>query len=141
MQSPAAFLHAAQRMALPACRCYRVVPVGPFLSHFASDRSHMMTGQSGGWMQPPPPWPRITAPDGTTNSLPAYLAFPDLHPNGDTAAAGAPGKEPHWPRQQHGGGSAAAAHTSGDGGDGGGGGLYGEVLTEAAFLRRFGVVA
>lgn len=79
----------------PSCRCYRVVPAELFLAHFTSDRSHMRDA-SGGWLQPPPPWPCIeggqavaaraeAAGDGGghsgtsvcgSNTLPAFLAFP-----------------------------------------------------------------
>ncbi|MEM8932641.1 MAG: hypothetical protein AAGE94_15770, partial [Acidobacteriota bacterium] len=32
---------------------------------FASDRSHMRSGE--GWTEPPPPWPEIQAPGQTMN--------------------------------------------------------------------------
>ena len=67
-------------------RWYRVVPGEVYLTHFASDRSHMRSsarhsdesggGGSGGgdddgreWSAPPPPYPCIVAADGCTNNL------------------------------------------------------------------------
>jgi hypothetical protein len=37
---------------------FRVVPVDLYLEDFSSDRRHMRSA-SGGWLQPPPPWPCI----------------------------------------------------------------------------------
>lgn len=37
---------------------FRVVPVGLFVEHFGSDRSHMLD-ENGEYRQPPPPWPLI----------------------------------------------------------------------------------
>ncbi|KAL4445871.1 hypothetical protein ABPG77_009070 [Micractinium sp. CCAP 211/92] len=108
-------------------RCYRVVPVPLFLSHFASDRSHMRSA-SGGWLQQPPPWPCITgdlaaaagasvarqadsdssSSSGASNTLSSYLAFPTLEElaRGDWQQAAAP-----W---------------------------LGSVMSEQAFLAAFG---
>ena len=115
-----------------------------FLRHFASDRSHMLDGGSGGWLQPPPAWPCIVAADGGANTLPAYLAFP---PADAAAHAHADG----------GSGSDAEDASSIDEGllsDDDGGLLgaaaaeellaaaqqpLGVVLSEPAFLRLFGV--
>ena len=71
---------------LAPLRLYRVVPGEVYLTHFASDRSHMRRsardsddsggGGSGGgdddgreWSAPPPPYPCIVAADGCTNNL------------------------------------------------------------------------
>ncbi len=57
-------------------RLYRVVPAASFLRHFASNRSHMWSAQTGGWQEPPPTYPCITAADGSTHTLPCYLEMP-----------------------------------------------------------------
>ncbi len=56
---------------LPRFRC---VPAALFLASFASDRRHMRR-PDGSFLQPPPPWPSIVAPDGRTHTLPAFLEF------------------------------------------------------------------
>lgn len=59
--------------ALPACPCrmFRVVPAASLLQHFASDRSHMRCSD-GSWCAEPPPYPCITAADGTRMNLGRY---------------------------------------------------------------------
>lgn len=65
-------------------RRYRIVPAEIFFKHFASDRSHMLTGPSETeqprpavrtpqYVAPPPPYPPIVAPDGSTHTLDCYL--------------------------------------------------------------------
>lgn len=53
---------------LNCCRMYRLVPAASLLQHFASDRSHMRR-PDGAWSAQPPPYPCITAADGTRMNL------------------------------------------------------------------------
>ncbi|SAL99971.1 hypothetical protein [Absidia glauca] len=55
-------------------RCFRLIPAGLFLQHFASDRSHMIS-QDGSYYSPPPPYPPITSSNGNTMTLPRYRAM------------------------------------------------------------------
>ncbi|RLB65761.1 MAG: hypothetical protein DRI90_01165 [Deltaproteobacteria bacterium] len=54
---------------------FRVVPVGDFLTTFATDRSHMLA-PDGSWLAPPPPW---TAPaaDGQEANLMRFVDMGD----------------------------------------------------------------
>jgi hypothetical protein len=52
---------------------FRLVDRADYLSHFASDRSHMLD-QHGNWIQPPPEWPPIGA--GRKNNLQSFI---DVH--------------------------------------------------------------
>lgn len=74
----------AARALLPAPprfeRRYRVVPGEEFLRTFASDRSHMRTGD--GWSAPPPPYPPIRTAD-ESNNLGRFI---------DTVSPGGPGR-------------------------------------------------
>lgn len=45
-------------------RCL-LIPANEYRDQLRSDRSHMRTA-SGGWQQPPPPWPAPHRADGTT---------------------------------------------------------------------------
>ena len=49
-------------------RLYRVVPAAALLRKFASDRSHMRSGD-GNWLAPPPPWEPIVSDSGETMNL------------------------------------------------------------------------
>ncbi|KAG1678482.1 hypothetical protein FOA52_014513 [Chlamydomonas sp. UWO 241] len=62
----------APRYYLPMLRRYRLVPAQLYLSHFASDRSHMRS-PGGGWQADPPAWSCLVAPsDGCTHNLDRY---------------------------------------------------------------------
>lgn len=67
---------------------FRVIPADRFLSHFSSDRSHMINRQTGEWNAPPPPYAPITGGHGddaaivavgnnnnNNNNLQHYLNF------------------------------------------------------------------
>lgn len=56
---------------LPMFRC---ISADRFLESFASDRRHMRRA-NGRYLQPPPAWPPIVAPDGRAHTLPAFLDF------------------------------------------------------------------
>ena len=47
---------------------FRVIEASVFEATFASDRSHMMR-RDGRFKKPPPPWPRIGAPDRAVNLM------------------------------------------------------------------------
>ncbi|KAF0313260.1 Protein N-terminal glutamine amidohydrolase [Amphibalanus amphitrite] len=55
-------------------RFFRVVPATEFLSTFASDRSHMKR-EGGVWASPPPPYPPISTPGGSTNNLQTFISM------------------------------------------------------------------
>jgi hypothetical protein len=55
---------------------FRVVPRDELVRTFSSDRSHMRDPESGGPLQPFPPWPAIDCPLGG-NTLPRYLDLAD----------------------------------------------------------------
>ncbi|KAG2425188.1 hypothetical protein HXX76_013941 [Chlamydomonas incerta] len=85
-QYAARALHAHQPLRPAFRRYYRVVPAAAYLSHFASDRSHMRR-PGGGWSSPPPPYPPLVAPaDGATHTLERYW---DMAPSAGTQAAAA----------------------------------------------------
>jgi protein N-terminal glutamine amidohydrolase len=57
---------------------FRVIPADRFLSHFSSDRSHMINSQTGEWNAPPPPYTPIvgsSASNSGNNNLQHYLNF------------------------------------------------------------------
>ena len=116
-------------MALPA-----------FLRHFASDRSHMVGEAGAGWMAPPPAWPPISAPGGAANTLPAFLDF------SRAGAAGGAEEEASVQQRQRQRERHARGPSADDLGGGGRGAdedapPFGVVLSEPAFLRRFGCQA
>jgi protein N-terminal glutamine amidohydrolase len=55
---------------------FRVIPADLFLSHFSSDRSHMLNRQTGEWTAPPPPYaPIVGNASNSSNNLQHYLNF------------------------------------------------------------------